>query len=148
MLSNGEALGVSERWLPSRLEVLDADGLSGPCASIGLLSGDTALELKGDDVDTVDGDELRPFPFLRMVAIVSEMVWRAACLALSVDTKLLTRSLRLPLTSGEASSSSGSDWRCESLEGSVADLDMAPDAPLDKALTGEGESAAAACCCW
>ena len=39
--------------------------------------------------------------------MVEEMVLRAACLARSVLTKLVTSSSRLPLRLGEASSSSG-----------------------------------------
>lgn len=38
---------------------------------------------------------------------VEVIVCRAACLARSVDTKLLTRSLSSPFTSGEANSSNG-----------------------------------------
>ena len=53
----------------------------------------------------VDGDGLlTPPPFLLfMLLMVVEMVCLAACLALSVDTKLLTRSLRFPFISGEDS---------------------------------------------
>jgi hypothetical protein len=83
-------------------------GLFVAAASIGLLKGETPLELKGDD-DAVfeDGDVLRiPFPFLLdILFIVLEIVCLAACFALSVDTKLLTRSLRFPFTSGVARSS-------------------------------------------
>ena len=77
-------------------------------ASIGLLNGDTPLELKGEDDAVLEGEGLRiPFPLLLLdiLLIVLEMVCLAACLALSVDTKLLTRSLRFPFTSGVASSS-------------------------------------------
>jgi len=77
-------------------------------ANIGLLKGETPLELKGDDEAVFeDGDVLRiPFPFLLdMLFIVLEIVCLAACFALSVDTKLLTRSLRFPFTSGVARSS-------------------------------------------
>ena len=84
-------------------------GLDVAAASIGLLNGETPLELNGEDDDAVlDGDVLRiiPFPFLLdMLLIVLEMVCLAACFALSVDTKLLTRSLRFPFTSGVARSS-------------------------------------------
>jgi len=62
--------------------------------------------------ESVEGDELLTpppgAPFLRIVAMVSEMVCLAACLARSVDTNVETRSFRLPLTSGEAKSSKGS----------------------------------------
>ena len=76
-----------------------------PAASIGLLRGDTALELNGDDDD--DGEPLRnpPLRFV-MLLIVLAIVCLAACLARSVDTKLLTSSLRLPFTSGAANKSS------------------------------------------
>lgn len=72
-----------------------------PAASMGLLRGDTALELNGDDDE--EGEPLRkpPLRFV-MLLIVLAIVCLAACLALSVDTKLLTNSLRLPLTSGAA----------------------------------------------
>ncbi len=117
------------------LEVVEeADGDSGPAgampkapwtlpteppalaaASIGLLSGETALELKlEEEEETVDGeglltpDPLPPPPFLLMVAMVSAIVCLAACFARSLETKVDTRSFRLPFTSGEASSSSGS----------------------------------------
>ena len=72
-----------------------------PAASIGLLNGETARELNGDDDD--DGEPLRrpPFRFV-MLLIVFAMVCLAACLARSVDTKLLTSSFRLPFTSGAA----------------------------------------------
>ena len=55
--------------------------------------------------DVVDGDGLlTPPPFLLfMLLMVVEMVCLAACFALSVDTKLLTRSFRLPFISGEDS---------------------------------------------
>ena len=85
-------------------------GLLVAAASIGLLKGETPLELNGDD-DVVfeDGDGLRMIPLpvdlLDMLFIVLEMVCLAACFALSVDTKLLTRSLRFPFTSGVARSS-------------------------------------------
>ena len=83
-------------------------GLLVAAANIGLLKGETPLELKGDD-DAVfeDGDVLRiPLPFLLdMLLIVLEIVCLAACFALSVETKLLTRSLRFPFTSGVARSS-------------------------------------------
>lgn len=77
-----------------------------PAANIdGLRNGETARELNGDDED--DGELLLnpPFRFV-MLLIVLAMVCRAACLARSVDTKLLTSSLRLPLTSGAAKRSS------------------------------------------
>ena len=56
----------------------------------------------------VDGDGLlTPPPFLLfMLLMVVEMVFLAACFARSVDTKLLTRSLRLPFISGEDSNRS------------------------------------------
>ncbi len=77
---------------------------------MGLRSGETPLELNGDEVVLFVGDGLlRPlaalFLFIWLV-MVDEMVALAACFALSVDTKLFTRSFRLPLTSGEARSSS------------------------------------------
>ena len=78
-------------------------------ASMGLLSGDAPLaDVNPEDpVEDVDGEGLLMPPLLPllMLTIVSEIVCLAACLALSVDTKLLTRSFRFPLTSGEASSS-------------------------------------------
>jgi len=102
-------------------DTVEVDGESGPdalpvpaAASMGLLKGEMALELKEEDVDeSVDGEELRTppppvAPFLRMVAMVSEMVCLAACLARSVDTKEETKSFKLPFTSGEASNSKGS----------------------------------------
>ena len=51
----------------------------------------------------VDGDGLlTPPPFLLfMLLMVVEMVCLAACFALSVDTKLLTRSFRFPFISDE-----------------------------------------------
>ena len=76
-----------------------------PAANIGLRRGETARELNGEDED--DGDPLRKPPFLFvMLLIVFAIVCLAACLALSVETKLLTRSLRLPFTSGAAKRSS------------------------------------------
>ena len=78
-------------------------------ASIGLLNGDTPLELNGEDDAVLEGEGLRipfvPLLLLDILLIVVEMVCLAACLALSVDTKLLTKSLRFPFTSGVASSS-------------------------------------------
>lgn len=132
MESKGDGLGVSDFWLSMLDAVDDPDGESGLdvlAASMGLFSGDTALELNVEE-DVVDGEELLtdPEPFLRIVAIVSEMVCLAACFALSVETKLLTRSLRFPFTSGEASSSRGSTLSpvgvllVEDLLGKVADL--------------------------
>ncbi len=64
-------------------------------------------------LDAVDGDGLltaapappaAPLFLLFMLLIVVDMVCLAACLARSVDTKLLTRSFRLPFISGEESS--------------------------------------------
>lgn len=72
-------------------------------ANIGLLKGgDIPLELNEELLEAEDGDGLRNW-FLRFIwfVMVWEMVCRAACLARSVDTKLLTKSLRLPLTTGE-----------------------------------------------
>ena len=77
-----------------------------PAANIdGLRSGETARELNGDEDD--DGEVLRnpPLRFV-MLLIVLAMVCRAACLARSVETKLLTSSFRLPFTSGAAKRSS------------------------------------------
>ena len=73
------------------------------CTNIGLLKGETPRELNGDDVvevDAVGEGLLKLFRLFIWLAIVEEIVCLAACLALSVETKLLTKSLRLPLTSG------------------------------------------------
>jgi len=87
----------------ARLEV-PLEPAVAPAASIGLLSGDTALELNGDDDE--DGEPLLKPPLrLVMLLMVLAIVCRAACLARSVDTKLLTSSFRLPFTSGAASRS-------------------------------------------
>ena len=70
------------------------------------LRGDTALELSGDDED---GEGLltdpNPLDLCLWELMVLAMVILAACLARSVETKLLTRSFRLPLTSGLTRSS-------------------------------------------
>ena len=70
------------------------------------LRGDTALELSGDDEA---GEGLRtdpnPLDLCLWELMVLAMVILAACLARSVETKLLTRSFRLPLTSGLTRSS-------------------------------------------
>ena len=155
---------ADDLWL-SMLEVVEeAEGESGPttpapavllAASMGLLSGDTALEPKLEEEDVVEGEGLRTpppgAPFLRMDAIVSEMVCLAACLARSVLTNELTRSLRLPFTSGVANSSRGStDERADApaacccgllmgtvLEGRVADLCCDDDRSDDDISEGE-----------
>jgi len=87
---------VSDAKLDEPLVFVDT-----PAASIGLLKGDTARELNGEDDD--DGEPLRnpPLRFV-MLLIVLAIVCLAACLARSVDTKLLTSSFKLPLTSGAA----------------------------------------------
>ena len=89
------------------LSTVCGPGLFDAAASIGLLKGETPLELNGDEDAVFEGDGLRiPFPFrLDMLLIVLEIVCLAACFALSVDTKLLTSSLRFPFTSGVAISS-------------------------------------------
>ena len=72
----------------------------------GLRNGDTPRELNG--LDWVEDDVIgEPNRLLRdvILEIVDEMVARAACLARSVETKLLTKSLRFPLSSGEANNS-------------------------------------------
>ena len=70
--------------------------------SIGLLKGDTPLELNGEDVVEVDVGEglLKLFLLFIWFVIVDEIVCLAACLARSVDTKLFTKSFRFPFTSG------------------------------------------------
>ena len=112
-----------------------------PTASIGLLSGDTARELNGDDSVVLDGDGLRnPMPFRRWLLMVLAMVIRAACLARSVDTKLLTRSLRFPFTSGVTSNSKDSPPVLESLDsvgGSM--VEYLSEALLSVAKEGPGE---------
>ncbi len=113
-----------------------------PAANIdGLRSGETARELNGDEDD--DGELLRnpPLRFV-MLLIVLAIVCRAACLARSVETKLLTSSFRLPLTSGAANRSSDfatsgflsilskllspetEELPALALDGSVADFDV------------------------
>ena len=79
--------------------------------SIGLRSGDEASLKLSEGVGDGDLTGSEPVelgagePKRRM--IVEEIVLRAACLARSVLTKLVTSSSRLPLRLGEASSSSG-----------------------------------------
>jgi hypothetical protein len=105
-----------------------------PAASMGLFSGEMARDVKGDELPLPLLDRLPPL-LRRILVIVFEMVWRAACFARSVVTKLLTRSFRLLFMSGDASISralascaplpSSTDGRGEAddLSGSVADLD-------------------------
>ena len=79
---------------------------------VGLFSGETALELKGDAEDEVAvgldqpllPPPVPPVPLLLLVMLlmVFDIVCLAACFARSVDTKLLTRSFRFPFISGEA----------------------------------------------
>ena len=70
------------------------------------LRGDTALELGGDD-EAGEGllTDPNPLDLCLWELMVLAMVILAACLARSVETKLLTRSFRLPLTSGLTRSS-------------------------------------------
>jgi hypothetical protein len=131
----------------SLLVGLDPSGLwtCGPAAvaaaNIGLLSGETPLELSELALEVGLGLlNPGPDPFLRLIwlVIVLEIVCLAACFALSVETKLLTRSLRLPLTSGEANSSKGLSEG--PLLGSVAALfiklgDVRVDVGLDRGET-------------
>ena len=77
-------------------------------ANIGLRNGgDIPLELNEELLEAEDGEGLRNW-FLRFIwfVMVWEMVCLAACFALSVDTKLFTKSFRLPLTTGEVKRSS------------------------------------------
>ena len=101
--------GGGEDIACNELSTVCGPGLLEAAASIGLLKGETPLELNGDEDVVFDGDGLRitplPVDLLDMLLIVFEMVCLAACFALSVDTKLLTRSLRFPFTSGVARSS-------------------------------------------
>jgi len=58
----------------------------------------------GDGLLTGDDD---PFGDPNLLIIVDDIVFLAACFALSVLTKLVTNSSRLPFRFGDASSSSG-----------------------------------------
>ena len=101
-------------------------------ASMGLFSGEAPRAELNEEVDEADGEGLLRPPLLlprRMFKIVSDMVCLAACLARSVETKLLTRSFRFPFTSGEANNSRGSTLEEEVAEGLFSVL-----APLGSSL--------------
>ena len=74
------------------------------------------------------GEEGRPESGPSLRISVEEIVLRAACLARSVLTKLLTKSSRFPLRPGEASSSSGA---AESLS-RVTELPRAGDSRVEE----------------
>ena len=75
--------------------------------SIGLRSGDPLLKLSGELGDGLLTGEEEPLGEPSLLISVEEIVFLAACLALSVLTKLDTRSSRFPLRLGEARSSRG-----------------------------------------
>jgi hypothetical protein len=109
----------------------------------------------------VDGDGLLtppPLPLLLpflvfMLLIVEDIVFLAACLARSVDTKLLTRSLRFPFISVEPESSwsklapDAEPLLDDVLDGNVADFEMRlVVACLCCCCTGDGDGGPYADC--
>ena len=75
--------------------------------SIGLRRGEPLLKLSGELGEGLLTGEEEPLGEPSLLISVEDIVFLAACLARSVLTKLDTRSSRLPLRLGEASSSKG-----------------------------------------
>ena len=75
--------------------------------SIGLRRGEPLLKLSGELGEGLLTGEDEPLGEPSRLMSVEDIVFLAACFALSVLTKLDTRSSKLPLRLGEASSSRG-----------------------------------------